>query len=85
MGRSKLSRMESPSVVQEMGAMKAGYTNFGQIIVGVWTGAVFLHEWDKFSAAQMLVSVLGLAILCASLALGFAAERKISREKLLLT
>lgn len=72
-------------VVQEMGAMKAGYTNFGQIIVGVWTGFTFLHEWDKFSAGQVLVGVLGLAILCVSLVIGFSAERKISRQKLLLT
>ena len=58
-------------VVRELGPIKAGFANFGQIIIGTISGVLVLHEWASYSRSDTAISIAGLILLTLSLALGF--------------
>jgi len=67
-------------VVRELGSMIAGLANFGQIVVGVFIGIIFLDEWKEYTTLHMIESYIGLAILALSIYLGFKAENDSKTE-----
>lgn len=50
-------------VVIQLGAVKAQLTNFGQIIIGVFVGVVFLGEWDNFMPRDINIVCCGLILI----------------------
>lgn len=56
--------------INSLGPIIFGYANYGQIIIGVVVGVVFMHEWDNYNTNQIIISFFGLAILAASMAIG---------------
>ena len=58
-------------VIRELGPFKAGFANFGQILIGTIAGVVFLHEWDGYSQKDVVISLFGIVMLVISLVLGF--------------
>jgi drug/metabolite transporter (DMT)-like permease len=63
-------------VVRELGAVKAGFANFGQIVIGVIAGVVFLGEWKDYSGGDVGVSFVGLGLLTASIFSGFFIKER---------
>jgi drug/metabolite transporter (DMT)-like permease len=63
-------------VVRELGAVKAGFANFGQIVIGVIAGVVFLEEWKEYSGNEVAVSFVGLGLLTVSIFSGFFIKER---------
>jgi drug/metabolite transporter (DMT)-like permease len=66
-----LSQMLFIYVIREMGAVKAGFANFGQIVIGVIAGVVFLEEWKDYTPHDVTISFVGLGLLTFSIFSGF--------------
>lgn len=71
--------------IRELGAVKAQLTNFGQIIIGVFVGALFLGEWRSFSQKDIAYVLSGLAFIVAAMVadLGGQVGKKIGNKCLL--
>jgi drug/metabolite transporter (DMT)-like permease len=63
-------------VIRTLGAVKAGFANFGQIVVGVVAGVVFLNEWAGYSRRDLIMSFIGLGLLTLSIFSGFFMKEK---------
>jgi drug/metabolite transporter (DMT)-like permease len=63
-------------VVRELGPVKANFANFGQIVVGVVAGVLFLGEWQEYTTRDISMSLVGLAFLTVSIFTGFLLQDK---------
>jgi drug/metabolite transporter (DMT)-like permease len=63
-------------VVRELGPVKANFANFGQIVVGVVAGVLFLGEWQEFTPRDVAMSLAGLGFLTVSILAGFLLQEK---------
>jgi hypothetical protein len=68
-------------VVRELGPVKANFANFGQIVIGVIAGVLFLEEWKDFSKKEVLVSLGGLGYLTVSIFVGFLLQDKGEKKR----
>jgi drug/metabolite transporter (DMT)-like permease len=68
-------------VIKELGAVKVGLANFGQIVIGVIAGVVFLHEWSGYSFGDVVLSLLGLTLLTISILSGFLVRDRVKVTK----
>ena len=53
--------------IRELGAVKAQLTNFGQIIIGVFVGVLFLNEWADFTTKDICYVLSGLVLIVAAM------------------
>ena len=67
-------------LISLIGAFGANLVPFGQMIVGVVVGVAVLKEWNGYRWWEMFLGVLGVLILCGSLAAG-VIEKKIPKEE----
>jgi len=68
-------------VVRELGPIVAGFGNFGQIVIGVIAGVVFLHEWKDYSGYDIVLSIVGLVVLTLSVFYGFFVEESDKKKR----
>lgn len=54
-------------LVNSVGAFGANLVPFGQMIVGLLIGVVFLKEWANYKLWEILISIAGCIFLCVSL------------------
>lgn len=60
--------------IKSLGATIAGFANYGQIIVGVIIGVIFMHEWDNYSTNDYIFATTGLIVLIASMIIGVVSK-----------
>jgi drug/metabolite transporter (DMT)-like permease len=63
-------------VVRELGPVKANFANFGQIVIGVIAGVLFLGEWKEYGRGDIGLSLVGLGFLTLSILAGFLVQEK---------
>ena len=63
------------------GAAGANLIPFGQILVGVLVGVIFLKEWAKYTVWQIVVSIIGIILLVISIILGFWDKKPAPRPE----
>jgi drug/metabolite transporter (DMT)-like permease len=68
-------------VVREFGPVKANFANFGQIVIGVLAGVIFLGEWEEYSRKDIGLSLIGLGFLALSLLIGFVWQDKTEKRR----
>jgi drug/metabolite transporter (DMT)-like permease len=61
-------------VIREMGPVTGGMVNFGQIVVGVLAGVIWMHEWKDYSSRDIALSIAGLATLFIAVFIGFSVQ-----------
>ena len=67
--------------INTLGATIQGFANYGQIIVGVIVGVLFLHEWDGYTSNDYLFALSGLVILILSMIFGVSTKLKEDKEE----
>ena len=63
-------------IVKELGTVIASFTNFGQIVIGIIIGVLFLKEWENYSKFDIFLSLIGLIFIFISLIFGFKFDSK---------
>jgi drug/metabolite transporter (DMT)-like permease len=63
-------------LVNNLGAVGANFVPFGQIIVGLVLGVVWLHEWKDYALWEVAVSIVGILFLTGAIIIGFLHEKK---------
>ena len=58
-------------LVEKVGAVGTSFTKFGQIIIGVGAGIIWLNEWAKYSKFDIYISIGGIIILSFGILIEF--------------
>jgi drug/metabolite transporter (DMT)-like permease len=57
------------------GAAGANLIPFGQIVVGVAVGVIFLNEWGMYKVWEIVISCVGIGLLIVAIILGFYEKK----------
>ena len=72
-------------VIKEIGPIASNFGIFGQILVGLIIGILFLNEWNKYNLKDILLSIFGIIFLIFGIFIGFSLNKEeIQDEPLLL-
>jgi len=63
-------------LLEKIGSFGSNLLPFGQIIVGVVTGVVFLNEWANYLSREVYMSIFGIVFICFSIWLGISNDKK---------
>lgn len=65
-----------------LGSIITAYSNYIQILFGVFVGVVFLGEWEDYTAKNKFVSCCGILLIMVSMVLGLRKTGDIPREEI---
>ncbi|KAH0789504.1 Integral membrane protein [Histomonas meleagridis] len=62
-------------ICKNVGAFAANLVPFGQMIVGVIVGVAIMGDWNGYAAWEIVISVIGVLLLCGSLAVSLFEKK----------
>ena len=70
-------------LVKEIGAVAGNFPSFGQIIIGIFVGVIWLKEWKFYSIFDIIITLLGTIFLIIGIYIGFSKDENKENEPLL--
>ena len=67
-------------LVVNVGAVGVYFIEIGQVGFGIIAGVVWLKEWAHYSQFEILISIVGIAIIGVGVILGFHSPKKLEYE-----
>jgi len=64
------------TIIKEIGSVGSNFGVFGQIIVGMIVGSLWLHEWDKYTKWDVISSIFGVLLIGMGIFSGFSPENE---------
>ena len=64
------------TIIKEIGSVGSNFGVFGQIIVGMIVGSLWLHEWDKYTKWDVISSIFGVFLIGMGIFSGFSPENE---------
>lgn len=62
--------------IKKLGVTITGFSNYGQIVVGIIVGVFFMGEWDNYSGKDYFIAIVGVIILIVSMVCGLLIKEK---------